>query len=74
MVFSKVGGSGLPAIAAISASCSANARSNAGPKCSGLISPNGGTPNGVVQVLKNGLSPPDPVAVVAVLSLMGTMW
>src|SRR6478609_3937846 len=56
MVLSKVGGCFCPAIAVISASCSAKARSKAGIKCSGLMRANGGAPKGVAQDSKNGLS------------------
>src|SRR5271166_2119687 len=56
MVLAKPGGSAEPVIAAISASCSPIPASKAGAKCSGLMRSNGGTPNGVVQVSKNGFS------------------
>src|SRR5204863_9401443 len=56
MVLTKSGGSPARAIAAISAACSAMPRSKAGGKCDGSIRANGGSPNGVSQSWKNGLS------------------
>src|SRR5579884_2144821 len=56
IVFVKLGGSGADAIAATATRSSAMARSNAAGKCSGLMRSNGGVPNGVSQVSKNGLS------------------
>src|SRR3984893_11012455 len=56
IVLAKSAGSGEPAIAAISAACSAMPRSKAGGKCSGPIRSKGGNPNGVSQASKNGLS------------------
>ena len=54
MVLSKSGSDGSLTIAAISAVWSANACSNAGMKCSGLISPKGGVSNGVCQAARRG--------------------
>ena len=55
IVFANVGGCGLFAIASISLRCCAMPSLIAGRKCSGLISSNGGTPNGVVHSLSSGL-------------------
>ena len=55
MVFAKVGGAGLFAIASTSRSCCAMPSSIAGRKCSVLISSKGGTPKGVVHSEKKGL-------------------
>src|SRR5438132_8285935 len=56
IVLAKLGGAAAPVIAAISALCSPMPLSKAGGKCSGRMRSNGGRPNGVVQVSKNGLS------------------
>ena len=55
MVLAKVGASGLPVIASISAMFSAMPWSKAGGKCSARMRSKGGRPKGVVQVSKNGL-------------------
>src|SRR4051812_20283901 len=55
MVFSKLGAAVCPAAASISARAAASAASKAGRNCSTAISPNGGRPNGVVQVVRSGL-------------------
>ena len=54
-VLAKVGSAGSPAMAAISARCSAVARSKAGRKWSGVTRSNGGSPNGVAQSSSSGL-------------------
>src|SRR5262245_51634079 len=54
MVLANVGAAGSDAIAAISASWALNPASNAGPKCSGPISANGGASNGVVRGSSSG--------------------
>src|SRR6266446_3891668 len=56
MVLSKLGSAGSAAIAAISASWAANARSKAGRKCADAMRPKGGTPKEPVQSSKKGLS------------------
>ena len=53
-VLAKVAGSWLALIASTSARRSAMPFSSAGRKCSSVIAPNGGTPNGVVHSTKNG--------------------
>ncbi len=55
IVFSKVGGAGSSAIAAISALCAAKACVKAGGKSSGLIASKGARPNGPVQSSSRGL-------------------
>jgi len=54
MVLPKLGAAGLAEMVPISARWAANARSKAGRKCSGLIAPSGGRPNGPVQSVSNG--------------------
>ena len=56
IVFSKVAGSGAATIAATSARCSAMPASSASRQCSGLMSPNGGRPNGSGDGRRRGLS------------------
>src|SRR5437667_8536035 len=56
IVLAKLGIAAAPVITAISALCSPMPLSKAGGKCSGRMRSNGGRPNGVVQVSKNGLS------------------
>ena len=55
IVLAKVVGLGSAAIALISALWDFSAISNAGAKCSGFMSRNGGASNGVVQVASSGL-------------------
>ena len=55
IVFAKVGGAGLFAIAATSRSCCAMPSSIAGRKCSVWIWSKGGTPKGVVHSERKGL-------------------
>ena len=71
MVLPKLGASACAVTAAISASCSAKARSNAGMKCSGAMRPNGGTSNAAVQVSKKGLG---SEGVGWFCSVMATIW
>src|SRR5690348_11900196 len=54
IVSAKLGGAAELVIASISAICSCMPRSKAGGKCSGRMRSNGGMPNGVVQLSKNG--------------------
>jgi hypothetical protein len=56
MVLAKSGVAGSWVMAAISAAWSAKACSNAGMKCSGVISANGGVSNGVCQAFSSGFS------------------
>src|SRR6476661_4082911 len=56
MVLAKSGAAGSWMIAPISAVWSAKACSNAGRKCSGLISANGGVSNGVCHACTSGFS------------------
>ena len=58
IVFAKVAGESLWAIASTSASCSAIPASSAGRKCSMVMSANGGSRYGRSLAVRNGLSGP----------------
>jgi hypothetical protein len=69
IVFSKVGGSAEPTIAAISDRCSVIPASSASRQCSAEISANGGSANGSGEALPRGLSADTATASTALIAV-----